>query len=48
MEYLERVLYYLLSMDITDIVDMAIIAGLVYQLLALVKNTRVRDRKSVV
>ena len=39
MEYLERVLYYLLSMDITDIVDMAIIAGLVYQLLALVKNT---------
>ncbi len=39
MEYLERGLYYLLSMEITDIVDMAIIAYLVYQLLALVKNT---------
>ena len=39
MEYLERVLYYLLSMELTDIVDMAIIACLVYQLLALVKNT---------
>ena len=39
MEYLERGLYYLLTMELTDFLDIAIVSYLIYRLLSLVKST---------
>jgi len=39
MEYLERFIYFLLTIELTDILDMAIVAFLIYWLLSLVKTT---------
>ena len=39
MEYLEKALYFLLTMELRDLVDMAIVAYLIYRLLSLVKST---------
>ena len=39
MEYLERIVYYLLTMDLTDVLDIAIVAYLCYRLLSLWKST---------
>jgi len=39
MEYLERIVYYLLTMDLTDVLDIAIVAYLCYKLLSLWKST---------
>ena len=39
MEYLERGLYYLLTMELTDFIDIAIVSYLIYRLLSLVKST---------
>jgi len=39
MEYLERIGYFLLTLELTDILDIAIVAYLIYSLLSLMRST---------
>ena len=39
MEYLERIGYYLLTMELTDILDIAIVSFILYKLLSLLRTT---------